>query len=66
MGPIEELYRDFCEKVARECDAEAERYAAHPQLQDRDRQFVSALQERAKRLRQEIGKLDAQYSSRAG
>lgn len=66
MGPIEELYRDFCERVARECEAEAERYAQHPQLQDRDRQFVSALQERAQRLRQEIRRLNAQYSSRTG
>lgn len=66
MGPIEQMYRDFCEKVACECEAEAERYEKHPALQDRDRQFVSVLHDRAKTLRREIRRLDASYSSRAG
>jgi hypothetical protein len=65
MGPIEELYRDFCERIARECEAEAERYEENPRLQDRDRQFISSLRERANRLRQEVRRLEAQYNSRA-
>ena len=64
MGPIEQLYRDFCERMASECEVEAEKYAENPKLQDRDRQFVSALRDRAKGLRQEIRRLDAHYSSR--
>jgi hypothetical protein len=66
MGPIEELYRIFCERMASECETEAVRYEDNPELQDHDRQFVSALRENAKRLRQEIRRLDAHYSSRAG
>ncbi|MBV9145496.1 MAG: hypothetical protein JO065_06240 [Acidobacteria bacterium] len=65
MGPIETLYRDFCERIARDCEAEAERYEEHPQLEDRDRQFVSVLRERAKRLRQEISRIDSDYAGRA-
>ena len=65
MGPIEELYRCFCERMADECEAEAVRYQENPHLQDRDRQFVSALRERAQRLREEVRRLDAHYSSRA-
>ena len=65
MGPIETLYRDFCERIARDCEAEAERYEEHPQLEDRDRQFVSVLRERAKRLRQEINRIDSDYAGRA-
>ena len=65
MGPIEELYREFCEKIARECDAEAERYEENPKLQDRDQQLVSALRETAKRMRQEIRRLETHYSTRA-
>ena len=64
MGPIEELYRGFCERIARECDDEAERYEQSPKLQDRDRQFVSALRETARRLQQEIRRLDAHYKTR--
>jgi len=50
--------------MARECEAEAVKYEENPKLQDRDRQFVSALRDRAKGLRQEIRRLDASYSSR--
>ena len=66
MRPIEELYREFCEKVARECDAEADRYEEHPEVQDRDRQFVSALRETGRHLRQEICRLEAHYKARTG
>ena len=66
MGPIEELYIEFCERIAGECEAEAKRYEQHPRLQDRDQQFVSALRERGRRLRQEVMRLEAQYKSRTG
>jgi hypothetical protein len=66
MRPVEELYREFCEKIARECDAEAHRYEENPKLQDSDRQFVSALRETGRHLRQEIRRLDANYKIRTG
>jgi hypothetical protein len=66
MGPIEELYRDFCERIARECETEANRYEEHPDLRDADRQYVSSLREKARRLQQEIRRLNEQYSERAG
>ena len=65
MGPIEELYRGFCERIASEFEREAERYEEHPRLQDRDRQFISVLRDRAKRLRQDIRRLEEHYSGRA-
>lgn len=66
MGPIEQLYREFCEKIARECEEEAERYEQDPRLQDRDQQFVSVLRETCRRLQREVRRLDAQYKSRTG
>jgi hypothetical protein len=66
MGPIEELYRDFCERIAHECELEAERYEKNPKLQDKDRQFVYVLRERAKRLHHESRRLEAEYKRRAG
>ena len=66
MGPIEQLYSEFCVRIARECEAEAQLYEKHPKLQDRDQQFVSVLRETARRLRQEVRRLDANYTGRAG
>ena len=66
MGPIEELYREFCERIAGECEAEAKRYEQHPRLQDRDQQFVSVLRETGRHLRLEVRRLEAHYKSRIG
>lgn len=64
MRSIEDLYREFCERVAQECEAEARRYEDHPDLQDRDHQFIDALRDRAKNFRQQITRIDAAHSSR--
>jgi hypothetical protein len=63
MRPIERLYREFCERAARECEAEAKRYEDHLHLEDADYQFIVSLRERAHYLREQIRRMDAAYSS---
>jgi hypothetical protein len=62
MRPIEKLYREFCEQIAQQCEAEATRYEEHPHLEDADYLFIVSLRERAKHLREQIRRLDAAYS----
>ena len=63
MRPIEILYREFCERIAQEFEAEANRYEEHPHLEDADYLFILSLRERANHLREQIRRLDAAYSS---
>jgi hypothetical protein len=63
MRPIERLYREFCERAAMECEAEAKRYEDHLHLEDADYQFIVSLRERAHYLREQIRRMDAAYSS---
>ena len=62
MRPIEMLYREFCERISQECEAEAKRYEEHPHLEDADYLFIDSLRDRAKYLREQIRRLDAAYS----
>jgi hypothetical protein len=63
MRPIERLYREFCERVATECQEEANRYEEHPHLEDADYQFIVSLRQQANHLREQIRRMDAAYSS---
>ena len=62
MREIEKLYREFCERIALECEAEANRYEQHPHLEDADYLFIVSLRERAHHLREQIRRMDAAYS----
>ncbi len=61
MTPIEQLYREFAERIATACEEEANRYSQHPQLEDSDHQYIRVLRERSRQLKREVAKLDAAY-----
>lgn len=61
MRRIERMYRDFCERIAKDCEDEANRYAKDPDLRESDLQFVRVLRERCKQWRREVERLDAAY-----
>lgn len=62
MRPVEQMYRNFCIRMAGACEDEANLYDQHDQLQDPDRQFIRVLRERCKQWRREMERLDAAYS----
>ena len=64
MRPIEQLYRNFCERIAELLEDEANAYASHPALQDADQQIIRSLREKCRQWKQQIEKLDRAYSSR--
>jgi len=61
MTSIEQLYRDFAQRIADACEEEANRYAQHPQLEDSDHQYIRVLRERCRQWKREVAKLDAAY-----
>ena len=63
MTTIEKLYRDFCDRMANECEAEANRYDQHPEIQSQDQQFVRVLREKCKQFRQQARQIDSAYGS---
>jgi hypothetical protein len=64
MRPIERQYKDFCGRIAKVCEDEANRYNEDPHLQDADRQFIRVLREKCRQWKQEIQRLDDSYSTK--
>jgi hypothetical protein len=61
MRTIERLYREFCDRMARACEDEANRYDEHLETQDADRQFIRVLRQRCEQWRREVHRLNAAY-----
>jgi hypothetical protein len=58
MTPVEEMYRDFCGRMARALEQQANSYSKHPALEDSDHQLIRALWDKRQQWRQQIEKLD--------
>jgi negative regulator of sigma E activity len=58
MTPVEEMYRDFCARMAKALEQEANSYTEHPALQDSDHQLIRALWDKRQQWKQQIEKID--------
>ena len=61
MRPVERLYRNFCIRMAKACEVEANLYEQHAGLEDPDRQLIRVLRDRCQHWRREMERLDAAY-----
>ena len=66
MRPEAKLYRDFCLRMAKLLEDEANAYAIHPALHDDDRHFIQVLRQRCGEWKQQIDKLDRSQTARMG
>ena len=63
MSPIEDRYRNFCERLANELEAEAKFYEEHPSLHDREHQLIGFLRDQSREWRQKLEQIEAASSA---